>query len=78
MVPFFCEVLKEILTTMMKMFILSGSCKNVNGIVQTKNILQETIQWILQETIQWITDITDTCFTEFFDEEGLHTRQFMK
>ena len=69
MVLFLCDVLKDLLTSMMKMFLLSGSCgscKNVNAVVQTKNILQETIQWII--------DITDACFTDFFDEEGLNTR----
>ena len=54
MVPFLCDVLEDLLTSMMKIFILSGRCKNVNAIVQIKNILQETIQSI--------TDITDLYF----------------
>ena len=33
LVPFLCDVLKDLLTSMMKMFILSGRCKNVNAIV---------------------------------------------
>ena len=66
MVPFICDVLKDLLTSMMKMFILSDRCKNTNAIVQTKHVLQETIQWII--------DITDTCFTDFFDKEELDTR----
>ena len=57
-VPFLCDVLKDLLTSMMKMFNLSGRCKNVSAILQTKNILQETIQWII--------DITDACFTDFY------------
>ena len=58
MVSFLCDVLKDLLTSMMKMFIFSGRSKNFSAIVQTKNIPQETIQWIL--------DITDACFTDFF------------
>ena len=59
MVPFLCDVLKDLLTSFWNvLFVLSGRCKNINAIVQTKNILQETIQWI--------NDITDTCFTDFF------------
>ena len=54
----------------MKMFILSGKCKNVNAIEQAKKKNK------LQETIQWIIDITDTSFTDFFDEKGLHTRHW--
>ena len=68
MVPFLCDILKGLLTSMMKMFILSGKCKNVNAIEQAKKKNK------LQETIQWIIDITDTSFTDFFDEKGLHTR----
>ena len=66
MVPFLWDVLENLLTSVMEMFILNGRCENVNAIVQTKNILQESIQWII--------DITGTCFTDFFDEESLHTR----
>ena len=55
---------------MMKMFTFSGKCKSVNAIEQTKK------KNILQETIQWIMDITDTCFTDFFDGKGLHTRHW--
>ena len=68
MVPFICDVLKDLLMSMMKMFILSDRYKNTNAIVQTKHVLQEIIQWII--------DITDTCFTDFFDKEELDTRHW--
>ena len=42
MVPFFCDVMKDLLSSVMNMFIHSGSCNDT--IAHTKNILQETIQ----------------------------------
>ena len=71
MVSFLSDVLKNPLTSLMKMFIFCGRCKNVNAIVQTNTIQQETIQWIID-----ITDIYYMFYWLFFDEEGLQTRHW--